>query len=241
MSKYFIKDGYTEYKTDRNLTFDTNRKESYWDANRELSSKYYQWGVYQYIAGDIKKNDVVVDIGCGCGYKLHHIIGSKSKNIIGLDQPAPIQYCQNKYMFGKWIDVDFESPNFVKVSDKVDYLICSDVIEHLINPEKLISFIHSIISYDTKIIFSTPDRDRLRGYSCMSSEKPEHVREWNFSEFKKYIENNNFKILSHFHQTPLRFTFWNYKVFFTILLRQLFANDGRKFKYNQVVVCRKNL
>ena len=240
MSKYCIKDSYVDFQSDKNLTLDKNRAHPYWDSSRELSSKYFQWDVYKYLSKYVKLNDVVVDIGCGCGYKLVNVIGKRTKNVIGIDQDLPIDYCKKNYTFGKWIVSDFESQiNPFKSVSQVDYIICADVIEHLYEPDNLIKFIHSISTEKTKIILSTPDRDRLRGISCTTSTKPEHIREWNFEEFNMYIQKMNFIILEHFFQYPMRISVHNFLTYLKILKKQFFRGDGCKFKYNQVLICRK--
>jgi hypothetical protein len=85
---------------------------------------------------------------------------------------------------------DFDRP-----PEDHDLIICSDVIEHLKNPEDLLSFI-SKMNFKLLVI-STPDRDKVQSYHFgrLFNGPPsnrEHVREWNSAEFKKLIQD-------HFH------------------------------------------
>ena len=122
--------------------------------------------------------------------------------------------------------------------NKIDIIICSDVIEHLIDPDLLLNYIKNLSSKNSIIYLSTPDRDRMRGKSCMKSLKKEHIREWNYSEFKAYIADRGFQIIDHIHLKPLKFSFSNFKNYLQILLNKTINFDGKKFKYNQLIVCR---
>ncbi len=162
-----------------NNTIDENRESKYWNKYRINKSASYQYDVYKFASSLVSgKKDKVVDIGCGPATKLVKIIGKKTKNIIGLDQDSAIQFCKKQYKFGSFYKVDLESVgnNFNKVQNP-NLIICSDVIEHLINPDNLLRLIKKIANQNTHIVISTPDRDKLRGESCMKSNKKEHIRE----------------------------------------------------------------
>ena len=57
-----------------------------------------------------------------------------------------------------------------------------------------LNLIKNISNKSTEIILSTPERDLKRGEECMGSNKPEHVREWNRSEFTALLEYFGFEI-----------------------------------------------
>ena len=87
--------------------------------------------------------------------------------------------------------------------------ICSDVVEHVLDPDELISFINQI---DFKhLILSTPDRDIVQalqkswGRDVKQHGPPYnimHVREWSFEEFNRYI-SMSFEVEEHF-MTPMQ-------------------------------------
>jgi hypothetical protein len=67
-----------------------------------------------------------------------------------------------------------------------DLVICSDVIEHMQNPDILMDFIQSIQSRE--IIFSTPERNMQAGVNDFGPpENPSHYREWDEIEFRNYV------------------------------------------------------
>lgn len=235
MKNYYIKTGYRA-RVLGNVTLDVNRKDEYWSSKRVRNSASYQWGIYKYAASLIahKDNAKVLDIGCGSGFKLYHIIGKCTDNIIGLDQQSAINYCRSHYNKGQWLVQNVEESDFQ--TDNLDIIISADVIEHLVSPESLLRLIKRNATANTDIVISTPERDRLRGAECMISPKAEHIREWNMRELSNYLFANGFTIVKHFLQVPMRLSIYSWKSYLNELWRQ--RKMGMHFRYNQVVHCR---
>tara|TARA_B110000879_G_scaffold202668_1_gene279320 strand:+ start:2362 stop:3096 length:735 start_codon:yes stop_codon:yes gene_type:complete len=237
-NNFFIKSGYKPFVTKKNQTVDVNREIKYWDKSRIKLSYNYQWHVYKFAKNIMISNSKILDIGCGTAHKLVNIIGSKTKNIFGIDQENPISYCKQKHLFGNYIVDDFENSK-IEYIENIDLLLCVDVIEHIYNPDILLDYIKNHSNPNTQIIISTPDRDKLRGYKCMQSQKAEHIREWNFEEFKNYIKYSGFTIEKHFHCPPMRLTFSNILEYFYHRLTQFKGKSlGKSFDYNQVILCK---
>jgi 2-polyprenyl-3-methyl-5-hydroxy-6-metoxy-1,4-benzoquinol methylase len=121
------------------------------------------------------------------------IIFPHCPDVVGIDQPSAIDVCKKRYGNGEFFADNFETP-VLKLDKKFDLIICCDVIEHLMDPDILLNYIKRFSHNDSLIVFSTPERDLLRGPDCMVSEKPEHVREWNHKEFLKYLKSRGFVI-----------------------------------------------
>ncbi len=237
MDKYFIKDGYK--CGTKNTTFSEEKSGSYWDKERIFFSQYYQYHVYKLARRIIKSNkeiNSVVDIGCGAGIKLVKLIHPVCPNITGIDQASAINFCNNFHKKGKFIIDNIERPEVDL--PKYDLIISSDVIEHLLDPDNLLNYIKNLARAQTLIIISTPDRDILRGANCMSSPKPEHVREWNRREFKMYLEDRGFEILQHLRAPFMKFSL-HPKVYLTY--RAIIKKTKTRLT-NQIVVCKiKNI
>ncbi len=189
-------------------TLDESRESLYWDRSRLLSSLAHQYDVYKYARGIIKKNTGirVLDIGCGPATKLMRIIYPYANEVAGIDQESAINLCKKLYVGTKakfYVD-NFTKPR-MKAKDKYDIIICSDVIEHVIDPDKLLDYIKRFAEKSTIIILSTPNRDIIRGQNNLRSPKKEHIREWNFSEFHKYVQSRDFEIIKHFNVKQLKF------------------------------------
>jgi len=234
VKNYFIKIGYKINEI--NLTNDEVNNTNYWNRKRNIAAEVYQYPVYKFLSEYIQKNNSseVIDIGCGVGRKLEYVHGrNPNVKIIGIDQEDPIDYCRTAYSFGEWFTDDFEKPCTSKdIRSKL--IVCSDVIEHLINPDLLLDYIKSKLAINGTVILSTPERDSLRGVNCNYSPNIHHIREWSFEEFERYLESKGFEIVEHFLQYPIKFKL-NMIFFHEIIKRALMC---KPLKYNQVVVAR---
>lgn len=193
MNNYFIKEGYR-------CNLDLQRDPvPYLDD--ESSSSLYQVKVYEFAESLIKNLNLssVLDIGCGFAEKLKRIIYPVCSDIVGIDTKHSIDYCKQKHNFGQWYEDDIENPN-LKLNKKFDLIISSDVIEHLVDPDRLLAYIKKHCYDNTNIIISTPERALIGGKDSAAGPPLNitHVREWDRSELRKYISSRGFKIIKHF-------------------------------------------
>lgn len=192
---YFIKNNYITNKPIENKV----GKEIYWTKERIQRSHYYaQYYVYKFCKKLIKKKNLksVLDIGCANAIKLMNLIYPVCQEVYGIDQRSIIDYCKKRYKLISFYSDDIEYSK-LNLNKKFDLIISADVIEHLSNPNNLLSYIKKFCHKNTYIVLSTPERDILRGEECCFSPNKVHVREWNSLEFIKYLKFNNFKIFTH--------------------------------------------
>jgi len=131
----------------------------------------------------------VVDFGCGSAYKLLKYF--KEKYTIGIEVKPTYKYLINKYPNRMWC----ESPRLPNTNiHPVDMVICSDVIEHVVNPDGLLESIYAL--KPKTIVLSTPDRDMLFNHNG-PPKNVAHVREWSYKEFRQYI-SQYFEVEDHF-------------------------------------------
>jgi 2-polyprenyl-3-methyl-5-hydroxy-6-metoxy-1,4-benzoquinol methylase len=156
------------------------------------ASDEFQRSVYA-LAGSLatQYNDpTIIDVGCGSAYKLIHRLG-KYKTI-GIEVEPTFSWLINKYPHRKWLL--FDSPNMPVL--KADIVICSDVIEHIRNPDELMKFL-STIDFNLMVL-STPERDKVCGQADYGPpENTSHYREWNSAEFTSYV-SKWFKVDEHY-------------------------------------------
>lgn len=181
MKNYFIKDNYvsrTEY-----VHYNDQQEEDNW-----------QLEIYLHALGLMKKNKLqkVVDLGCGSAYKL--VTYFDEYKTIGLEIKENLDFLRNKYPEKEWLESNFSLNHNLDT----DVLICSDVIEHIVNPNDLIEYIKKIsFKY---LILSTPERDLVYEKDSRFLDgpprNPAHQREWNYDEFNKYI-SEHFEVIEH--------------------------------------------
>lgn len=229
--KYCIRDDYTPNKV--NLTLE-QEDVVFWNEARIRSSRLYQWPLYEFARQLVIKNGMshVLDIGCGPAIKLMSLI-APAANIYGIDQQSAVDYCRNAYQSGEFFVDDFEAPT-LELSENFDLIICSDVIEHLEDPDQLLNYIKRYCGESTLVLISTPDRDRVRGKDCTSCPQNEHIREWNSKEYEAYLTKSGFEITNHFFLPPLRpglskthLQHWFHQI-----------RNRLPFNYNQAALCR---
>jgi len=192
MNNYCIVDGY-QIRT---------KPRHYNDKNEEDK---YQKEVYLYAKDVMEKYHYknVVDVGCGSAFKLIKYLGGY--NTIGVETEPCYSYLTNKYPNRNWLLSGKKETSFSKepLAHKPDLVICSDVIEHIIDPDELIKYLISLNAQH--YIISTPCRQRLLDLKRFRSAKPlgpptnkGHVREWTMIEFKEYI-SKSFNILESYY------------------------------------------
>jgi SAM-dependent methyltransferase len=179
MNTYCIKDGYTA-------------RSGYTHYDDTAMSDEYQLEVYLHAWGLMKKYNLksVLDIGCGSGYKLMTYLNDYETT--GIELPVNVDFLRAKYPQRQWITKDFSE----QMDRPYDVIICSDVVEHIPDPDQLLDFI-SRIRFNF-LVMSTPERDVLYMGGRKGSEgppaNPAHVREWNSAEFHRYL-STKFQVL----------------------------------------------
>jgi SAM-dependent methyltransferase len=159
----------------------------------------YQKEVYLRAADIAEKGDVksVYDVGCGSGYKLVNYLGQY--DTLGFEVPETLEFLRRTHPDRKWAHAGFSD----RTHPPADLVVCSDVIEHVVNPDELMGF---LLSLSRKwLVLSTPDRGRE--YSALSPfqvgppHTDHHMREWNFEEFRRYV-GQFVAIHEHVHPNP---------------------------------------
>lgn len=148
----------------------------------------------------------MIDVGCGSAFKLNHFFAGKAPRVVGVDQLQAVTWAKNQWKNGiEFIATNLEAPD--ELNEKFDLVICSDVIEHLADPDALLAWLRRLLAPGGVIILSTPDRAVLYGKDFMEPRNPEHVREWTFDEFASYVRRAGFTIEESGHTFAMRFSF----------------------------------
>lgn len=151
----------------------------------------HQPDVYQFAVFLAKKFDCenIIDIGCGSGDKLKDI--SSDFQLLGVDYGDNIQRIQRfrrNHPHAICLEHDFGGSELI-IQDrefvKQAVVVCSDVIEHLLNPIPLIVTLRDLLRDAPIAVVTTPERDLVRGPNhCGPPENLHHVREWSSEEFQ---------------------------------------------------------
>jgi hypothetical protein len=175
MKNYFIKEGY-KVRLDNMFYNDTNMKD-------EWQKEVYEYARLQFNQHNLES---VWDIGTGSGYKLLKNFGDV--RTLGTDLTPTVNWLKQKYPERAWSD-SFD------VFHGYDMIICSDVIEHIPDPDPLLDTIEA--AKPKLIVFSTPERMLFQKGHDGPPDNICHVREWTLEEFGRYIDSR-FQVLDHF-------------------------------------------
>ncbi|MCK4554132.1 methyltransferase domain-containing protein [Candidatus Parcubacteria bacterium] len=183
-----------DFKNLENLDYD-----NYWDYQcPKLRDKLRE---REYIFIDlIEEGSKVLDIACGMSPFLIKLKEKKKCDVIAFDVSGKAVEEQKKN--GVRAEVrDIGSPDF-ELSGDFDYIVLSEIIEHLVYPEKLINKIKHKAKY---LIISLPNsafyRYRLgllfkgRFFTQWAYHPSEHLRFWSHIDFVDWLEAMDLEIV----------------------------------------------
>jgi len=173
---YFIKNDYI-----------CNIQEVPCDLSNQTKEQAMENQKYVYeIAKTLCKNNIL-DIGCGSGHKLIEIF--EDKKTLGLEVEPNLEMCKKNYPHRKW-----QYANYTNTFEYFDTIICADVIEHVVDPDVIMSFIKNMNPQN--IIMSTPDRNLVKIIVPVEWDirngppfNKSHIREWTVDEFLNYFKS----------------------------------------------------
>lgn len=111
---------------------------------------------------EIKKEDIILDLGCGEGYLLSLL--PKTKEIIGIDISRIVLSKARKLLRSrKDIKLMYcNAENILFRREYFDKILCSEVLEHTPNPKKVIKEIYRILKQDGILVVSIPNEKRIK-------------------------------------------------------------------------------
>lgn len=186
--------------------YESKFPENYWSRTfgKDLIKKY---SIY------LKNSKIILDLGCGDGGLIESLLEvSKNKYkkslIYGVDTSnSSIKKINKKYskneFFGKAI-LNSNDKQINKISNKVDFIFCCEVIEHLYdkNLSILLNSAKNLLSKKGLILFTTPNNEDLsKGLICNPIDgslfhRWQHVRSWNRNSLTYKLNNYGFKIIN---------------------------------------------
>jgi 2-polyprenyl-3-methyl-5-hydroxy-6-metoxy-1,4-benzoquinol methylase len=145
--------------------------------------------------------DTLIDIGCGQARKLS-VLHPEFK-LIGVDYGGNMQHCRSNFPFGTWLEADFEDIDMLPLPARVlkdSVVICSDVIEHLVDPRSLLRALRELLKHAPALVLSTPDRERTWGKTHNGPPpNPAHIREWTLAELSALFVREGFTLAAATH------------------------------------------
>jgi len=165
--------------------------------NDDVHPKHSIMNYHDYFKENIKKTDLVLDIGCGNGL-LAADIAKKAKSVKGVDIVSK-NIKKAKKREQKNLSFVVGDATKYKFSEAYDVVVLSNVLEHI---EKRVAFLKKIIKLAPRLIVRVPLASRswlamyLReeGYDYKLDKT--HFVEYTESEIRKELEKAGLKILT---------------------------------------------
>jgi 2-polyprenyl-3-methyl-5-hydroxy-6-metoxy-1,4-benzoquinol methylase len=135
-----------------------SKKDYYFNKDGEIFESASPHSPHQIIKKLIKPNTTILDIGCNTGI-LGKSIKHQNNTIDGVDiNSSFFTYAKPYYRNLYKIDL---SKNFSFNQEKYDYLIASDILEHLPNPDKILIKFRDNLKTNGLLITSIPNVARI--------------------------------------------------------------------------------
>lgn len=148
----------------------------------------------------IRGGSKILDLGCGSSRLAFELKKKKNCNASGLDVSGLVIDNLNKYGISG-IKADIENINF-SLDDNYDYIIISEVLEHIKYPEDLIEKIRNNAQY---LAISIPNsafyRYRLglmfsgRFFTQWMTHPAEHIRYWSHKDFLDWLKAMDLELI----------------------------------------------
>ena len=185
---FFLKDGYVP-----------RLNPVYFEDVATIPESVWQPKVYPFAAALARKlrSRLIVDIGCGRCDKMLKLMDEF--DTIGVDYGDNIKYCMKAFPDRKWVNFDLEANkklDLLRTSASGATVVCSDVIEHLVNPGSLLNNIRLLMTSAAVAVISTPERDETWGTDHLGPPPNScHVREWNMRELVLLLKGSGLQVV----------------------------------------------
>lgn len=130
----------------------------------------------------------VLDIACGTGYGSAEL-AAVARSVVGVDRALDaVEYAQNRYQAPNLI-YEVASAEQLPYSDQsFDLITAFEVIEHLDEPNRLVSEAKRLLTPGGQFVVSTPNRLYYEETRRLSGPNPFHTREFEYEEFRAMLQ-----------------------------------------------------
>ena len=197
------------------------------------------------VINKINANSKVLDIGCWKGDLGKYLIDNKNCSVDGIDyhNDVLLRAKNNGYKNTFCINLNCETKNLNDLNLKIyDYIVCADVLEHIVSAESVLKILQKSIDDKTKLIISIPNIAFLKyrilhllgnfDYTKTGVMDETHVKFYTKKSISKLLKDCGFKIEYFNGYTIAGRNFW-----FVDYLAKIWPS---MFGLQFLIVCTKN-
>lgn len=180
------------------------------DHDVHYSLKHHPSSSHMQVLEAIRPGALVLDLGCSQGL-LAAPLRAKGARVVGVDVGDPGRVSQS---LDAYYQRDLEQPLDIPEGRVFDYVVCSDVIEHVVRRPELLRSVRRYLKPDGRLLISTPNvaiwfyrLSLLVGrfeYGPRGVLDETHVHLFTRSTFRREVENAAFRVVRE-RQTALPF------------------------------------
>ncbi|MGC2109599.1 MAG: glycosyltransferase family 2 protein [Candidatus Korobacteraceae bacterium] len=131
----------------------------------------------------------IIDLGCGAGNKLTEL--ASDFRIVGVDFGENVRRFREAHPSAIAMEHNF-AEQVLRIEDRElvreSLVVCSDIIEHLIDPVPLLATLQDLLDDARIAIVTTPERDLVRGIEDPGPPgNVHHIREWSLPELERLL------------------------------------------------------
>ena len=186
-------DPYDIVTSDYKLRLRRDLEELQMDLAKATSANAYSWIKKGNITKELARDSArILDLGCGWGRELVRL-----KNAVGIDICLPFLRAAKNYTNNDVILASTTSLPFKE--DVFDFLVMSEVIEHLDEQERAMREAVRVLQNQGRIAIQTPNSQYTR--QKVVAERYGHVHEFNPKELFRFLSHFGFRDLQRFGST----------------------------------------
>lgn len=166
---------------------------------------------------NLRETGSILDIGCGVGWLTRQYAREAQDQVIGIDfSEQSIAVARDMAMKEGLNNLEFQVMDAEELqfeNDQFDCIICSEVLEHLLHPEKALNEMHRVLKHTGQIVVTTPNPWNLNMIcvAVVRKIKPtawEHIYDQPIAplKFNKMVKNAGMRVISRkgTYYLPLR-------------------------------------
>lgn len=161
------------------------------------------FGTHKLITEELGSNNLILDVGCNKGY-LKKI--SPDNTFYGIDFDKKDLEIAKQEGYSKVFFININDPSGLNVTKKFDIIVFADILEHLVYPEKVLSFfVKNYLKEKGKIIISLPNIANISirvnllignfNYAKSGILDETHLHLYTLSTARKLISSSNLTII----------------------------------------------
>jgi len=180
----------------------------YWDYEAQFPQNFFthsrSYEIIRQIKSYLPQNCAVLDYGCGPGNLIGPLLEAGFR-VAGMDasssarQQVTDRFGNDNRFLGSFNQSEINASGL-----QFDAIIVAEVIEHLYDEQldSLLNTLKTLSTPDTRIIFTTPNEEKLEDsyIMCPVSGKLfhrwQHVRNWSQASVKDYLDSRNFHVIA---------------------------------------------